>query len=100
MEEGDTESAETELEGHGKVKEIHYEDFSKYQQKISFPSALEGKSIGKPNVRPQGLNVNPSSGEEDTMKTVQAILENIKIVGNRNYTATGRTGDGGDLAKG
>ncbi|KAL5994085.1 hypothetical protein ACLOJK_034956 [Asimina triloba] len=29
MEEGDTKSAETELEGHDKEKEMHYEDFGK-----------------------------------------------------------------------
>ncbi|KAL6002350.1 hypothetical protein ACLOJK_034281 [Asimina triloba] len=47
MEEGDTESVETELEGHDKGKEIHYEDFSKYQPKVPFPSALEGNHIGE-----------------------------------------------------
>ncbi|KAL5977822.1 hypothetical protein ACLOJK_036845 [Asimina triloba] len=45
MEEGNIDSAKTKLEGHDKWKEIHYEDFSKYQPKVHFPSVLEGKPI-------------------------------------------------------
>ncbi|KAL5980170.1 hypothetical protein ACLOJK_036637 [Asimina triloba] len=59
MEEGDIESAKTELEGHDKGKKIHYEDFSKYQPKVPFPSALEGKPIGK-----QKLDQNEDSSDQ------------------------------------
>ncbi|KAL5980733.1 hypothetical protein ACLOJK_028643 [Asimina triloba] len=65
MEEGVTDSAETKLEGHGKGKEIHYEDFSKYQPKVPFPSALEGKPIGK-----QKLDQNEDSSDQMLEKEV------------------------------
>ncbi|KAL6003981.1 hypothetical protein ACLOJK_004527 [Asimina triloba] len=44
MEESDIESAETEMEGHDKGKEIHDEDFSKYQPKKNYAEELLSNS--------------------------------------------------------
>ncbi|KAL6002426.1 hypothetical protein ACLOJK_034358 [Asimina triloba] len=68
MEDGDTEPAEIKLEGHGKGKEIHYEDLSKYQLKAHFPSASKGQPIGK-----QKLTQNEENAPSVELK---AISEN------------------------
>ncbi|KAL6009406.1 hypothetical protein ACLOJK_022635, partial [Asimina triloba] len=65
MEEGDTKFTKTKLEGHDKGKETHYEDFSKYQPKSPFPSALEGKPISK-----QKLDQNADSNNQMLEKEV------------------------------